>query len=115
MRVLPAHSEPVSAVQFSRDGTMLVSGSWDGYMSIESRPLGYGRTTDTPYRSRIWDTATGQCLKTIANEDNAPVAHVRFTPNSRFLFTSTLDSAVRLWDYQADKVVKVYGGHVNRK
>ncbi|GJN90154.1 hypothetical protein Rhopal_003153-T1 [Rhodotorula paludigena] len=96
MRVLPAHSEPVSAVQFSRDGTMLVSGSWDGYI-------------------RIWDTATGQCLKTIANEDNAPVAHVRFTPNSRFLFTSTLDSAVRLWDYQADKVVKVYGGHVNRK
>lgn len=32
MRVLPAHSEPVSAVEFSRDGTMIVSGSWDGYM-----------------------------------------------------------------------------------
>lgn len=32
LRVLPAHSEPVSSVQFSRDGTMLVSGSWDGYM-----------------------------------------------------------------------------------
>ena len=36
MRVLPAHSEPVSAVQFSRDGTMLVSCSWDGYMCVPS-------------------------------------------------------------------------------
>jgi COMPASS component SWD3 len=66
-------------------------------------------------RSRIWDTSTGQCLKTLVNEDNAPVASVRFTPNSKFLFTSTLDSAIRLWDYQADKVVKAYTGHVNRK
>ena len=27
----------------------------------------------TPGISRIWDTATGQCLKTLVNEDNAPV------------------------------------------
>lgn len=39
MRVLPAHSEPVSAVQFSRDGTMLVSCSWDGYMCVSPSPL----------------------------------------------------------------------------
>lgn len=32
MKVLPAHSDPVSGVQFNRDGTMIVSGSWDGYM-----------------------------------------------------------------------------------
>lgn len=35
MRVLPAHSDPVSAVQFNRDGTIIVSGSWDGYMSVK--------------------------------------------------------------------------------
>ena len=40
---------------------------------------------------------------------------MRFSPNSKFLFTSTLDSAVRLWDYQNDKVVKSYEGHQNRK
>lgn len=34
MRVLPAHSDPVSAVQFNRDGTIIVSGSWDGYMLV---------------------------------------------------------------------------------
>jgi COMPASS component SWD3 len=36
MRVLPAHSDPVSSVQFNRDGTMIVSGSWDGYMFVVS-------------------------------------------------------------------------------
>lgn len=35
MRVLPAHSDPVSAVQFNRDGTIIVSGSWDGYMLVK--------------------------------------------------------------------------------
>lgn len=69
----------------------------------------------SPDKSRIWDTSTGQCLKTLVNEDNAPVASIRFTPNSNFLFTSTLDSAIRLWDYQTDKVVKAYTGHTNRK
>lgn len=34
MKVLPAHSDPVSGVQFNRDGTMIVSGSWDGYMYV---------------------------------------------------------------------------------
>lgn len=34
MRTLPAHSDPVSAVQFNRDGTIIVSGSWDGYMFV---------------------------------------------------------------------------------
>ncbi|GAA5919647.1 hypothetical protein JCM5296_004786, partial [Sporobolomyces johnsonii] len=42
-------------------------------------------------------------------------SNVRFTPNSKFLFTSTLDSTIRLWDYQTDKILKSYTGHVNRK
>lgn len=40
---------------------------------------------------------------------------VFFSPNSKFIFASTLDSTVRLWDYQVDKTVKTYTGHVNRK
>lgn len=32
LRTLPAHSDPVSAVHFSRDGTMIVSCSHDGQM-----------------------------------------------------------------------------------
>lgn len=32
MKTLPAHSDPVSAVHFNRDGTMIVSCSHDGLM-----------------------------------------------------------------------------------
>ncbi|KAI5475311.1 WD repeat domain 5 [Pseudohyphozyma bogoriensis] len=74
MRVLPAHSDAVSGVQFNRDGTIIVSCSWDGYMS-----------------------------------------NVFFSPNSKFLFASTLDSTIRLWDFHTDKTLKTYVGHDNRK
>lgn len=32
LKVLPAHSDPVSAVDFNRDGTVIVSCSWDAHM-----------------------------------------------------------------------------------
>lgn len=34
MKTLPAHSDPVSAVHFNRDGTMIVSCSHDGLMYV---------------------------------------------------------------------------------
>jgi COMPASS component SWD3 len=42
-------------------------------------------------------------------------SHASFTPNSRFILTSTLDSTIRLWDWQHEKVVKSYTGHTNIK
>lgn len=53
------------------------------------------------YQSDLWD---------VVNRSN-----VSFTPNAKFILASTLDSTVRLWDYQADKTLKTYTGHVNRK
>ncbi len=32
IKILPAHSDPVSAVCFNRDGTLIVSSSYDGLM-----------------------------------------------------------------------------------
>lgn len=49
LKTLPAHSDPVSAVDFNRDGTLIVSSSYDGLC-------------------RIWDTASGQCLKTLIGQ-----------------------------------------------
>jgi COMPASS component SWD3 len=65
--------------------------------------------------SRVWDTATGQCLRTLVHEDNAPVTTVRFTPNGKHILAFTLDSCVRLWDYVAGTVKKTYQGHINQK
>ena len=96
MRALPAHSDPVSGVDFLRDGTMVVSCAGDGLV-------------------RIWDAGTGQCLKTLVDEDRRPVTSVRFTPNGKYVLAWTLDGCVRLWDYVGGTCVKTYQGHVNEQ
>lgn len=63
--------------------------------------------------SRVWDTSTGQCLRTLVHEDNPGVANVCFSPNGRFVLAFTLDNCVRLWDYVAGSVKKTYQGHRN--
>jgi len=98
MRQLPAHSDPVSDVDFIRDGTMVCSCASDGLI-------------------RIWDAGTGQCLKTLVDEDRKGVTAVRFAPNGKFVLAWTLDNSIRLWKYMgADGAcVKTYQGHINNK
>ncbi|TVY17761.1 WD repeat-containing protein 5 [Lachnellula arida] len=96
MRSLPAHSDPVGGVDFIRDGTLVCSCSTDGLI-------------------RVWDTATGQCLRTLVHEDMPPVTTVRFSPNGLYILAFTLDSCIRLWDYVSGHCKKTYQGHVNTK
>jgi COMPASS component SWD3 len=63
---------------------------------------------------RIWDAESGQCLKTLVDDDNPICSYVKFSPNSRFVLASTQDSTIRLWNYQTSKCVKTYTGHSNR-
>lgn len=65
--------------------------------------------------SRIWDTGTGQCLRTLVHEDNPPVTNVCFSPNGRFVLAWSLDSSIRLWDYVSGSVKKTYQGHRNKR
>ena len=97
LRLLPAHGEPITSCDFNRDGSLLVSCSYDGLC-------------------RIWDAGSGQCFKTIVNHpDNPSVGHVKFTPNGKFLLSSTMDSHIKLWDYSQGKSKKRYTGHKNEK
>lgn len=70
IKTLQAHSDPVSSLAYNPDGTMIVTGSHDGlmYVPFASPPP----TSDTSYR-RLWDATTGQCLKTIEDDQNAPM------------------------------------------
>lgn len=91
LQTLPAHSDPVTAVDFNRDGTLIVSSSYDGLC-------------------RIWDSDSGQCLKTLIDETNPPVSFVKFAPNGRFILTGTLDHKLKLWDFEKSKCLKQYEG-----
>ena len=75
LKVLPAHSDPVTAVDFNRDGSLIVSSSYDGLC-------------------RIWDAATGHCMKTLIDDENPPVSYVKFSPNAKFLLVGTLDNTL---------------------
>lgn len=95
IRAIPAHSEPITAVQFHPDGSFLVTGSYDGLV-------------------RFWDPTNGQCLTTLHEKGTPPIGSVRFSPNGKYILTSSLDSKVRLWDYVTSKRVRTYEGyHVN--
>jgi len=97
--------------------------------TLSSRPGGQ-RT----FGSRIWNSATGQCLKTLAESQNAiwcvlftllfhrPTStsqpfsqYVQFSPNSKYILSTAHDHAIRLWDYQTSRCLKTYTGHQNSK
>lgn len=75
LRVLPAHSDPVTAVAFNRDGSLIVSSSFDGLC-------------------RIWDASTGHCMKTLIDDENPPVSFAKFSPNGKFVLVGTLDNTL---------------------
>ncbi len=68
-------------------------------------------------RSRIWDTATGQCLRTLLllNEANPAVATSASRPTAATCSPSTSTAASALWDYipHPSTVRKTYQGHRN--
>ena len=92
MRELPAHSDPVGGVDFVGDGSMVCSCSTDGLI-------------------RIWDSGTGQCLRTLVDEDRKGVSGVRFAANGRYVAGWSLDGAIRLWRIGEGRCVKTYSGH----
>ena len=66
LREVPAHSDPVTGVDFNYDGTLMVSSSLDGLL-------------------RIWDTQSGHCLKTLFDKESPPVSSARFCPNGEWV------------------------------
>ena len=85
LRTLIGHTDPVTSVAFSPDGSTFVSGSHDDTI-------------------RMWDTETGSQLRTLTGHTDA-VMGVAFSPDGNVIASASANAAVRLWDAETGEVV----------
>lgn len=103
LHTVAAHSDPILSICLSPDDSIIVLGGYDGMM-------------------RLFDTELGQCIKTLtviashgtataltADVINHPISNVIMSPNGKYIFSSSLDGYIRLWEYLNNKVCKTYG------
>ena len=133
--LLKGHTNVISALAFSPDGTRLISGSFDKtarIWAIGSRQSAIGNPeclcvlrghTDYIYavaRSpdgtraatgsdddalKLWDARSGRLIKTLTGHTN-DVVSVAFTPDGRYLLSGSWDRTIRLWDGRTGAFIK---------
>jgi WD40 repeat protein len=100
--VLKGHRREITALSFNTDGTLLASGS--GYFS----PVAPSGSGEEEGGARVWGVADGS-LKAVFNGYVNPVSRLRFSPDSKLLFTAFEqggwnyeEQAYFLWDWAAN-------------
>ncbi len=87
-----AHSEGVTALAVSPDGAEVVTAAGDNSI-------------------RLWDTASGRLLRTLAEASSIDVATIAYTPNGENLIAGGRDGGLRMWSVQTGRVVREFKGH----
>ncbi|MEM7113490.1 MAG: hypothetical protein AAF614_13720 [Chloroflexota bacterium] len=88
--ILSGHTDAITAVSFSPDGTRLATASLDQQV-------------------KIWDTASGQELLTLEEHGRA-VNSVAFSPDGRLLASGSDDGTTILWNAETGERQRVLGG-----
>ena len=128
--VLSGHTNSVTSVTFSSDGTFLVSGGWDNTVKLWDVQTGgvvktfHGHTTSVLSVSisgdctmiasgsddrtiRLWDIQTKECLHVVEQQEEA--YHVCFSPMDSQSLISASDGKVWEWDISGCKINPVHG------
>ena len=87
---LSSHSEPVTRIAFSRDNTMVATGSSEG------GPRGTGILREIDPRVLVSDVATGHLVAGLDGHHDG-VKHIEFGVNRNILFTSNVGGLERRW------------------
>ena len=77
MRVLAGHESVITAVCISLDATKILSADYDGVI-------------------KLWDRATGECLRTI-QAHSQKISGLHLTVDGKFAASSSWDKTVKLW------------------
>lgn len=88
LRELPAHPGQVTALCYSPDGTKLITAANDTLL-------------------RVWNTQTGQLLRTYHGHQGTPIAGVAMLPDGQSAISGAVDDRVlHLWDIRTGKLLK---------
>eukprot|EP00747_Dinoflagellata_sp_TGD_P037086 gnl/TRDRNA2_/TRDRNA2_138867_c0_seq3.p1 gnl/TRDRNA2_/TRDRNA2_138867_c0~~gnl/TRDRNA2_/TRDRNA2_138867_c0_seq3.p1 ORF type:complete len:316 (+),score=41.11 gnl/TRDRNA2_/TRDRNA2_138867_c0_seq3:156-1103(+) len=97
----------------------------DGASTLAQAGLSDGCTVDIICRHRavaitssqdntvkLWDTETGDCLRTL--QSNEVVSSACFSPDGRNIVTASWDRCVKLWDAEDGKCLRTLAGHSDK-
>jgi len=90
---LKDHTNVVKSAAYSRDGSRIVTASLD----------------DT---ARIWDVASGRCLRVLKGHTHS-VFSAEFSPDGRRIATASADKTARIWDAATGATLMQLKGHTD--
>ncbi|CAE6378335.1 unnamed protein product [Rhizoctonia solani] len=131
------HEGGVESVQFSPDGSQIVSGSWD--TTIRVWDIKRERTVVGPLRGhtdwvrsialssdgskiitcsydctlRLWHTRTGATIGNPFEGHSSWVTSVAFSPHDAYVVSGGSDETVRLWDVRTGRQVQSFKDHAS--
>jgi len=91
--VFKKHTDSVGDVEFSPDGTLIVTASNDN-------------------TARLWDVKTSKQLHVLKGH-KGDVYRVAFSPDSKQVVTASEDKTARLWNTTTGKPITIFEGHKN--
>jgi WD40 repeat protein/serine/threonine protein kinase len=91
LRVLDGHSESIVKLEFSHDGSSLISGSSD-------------------HSAKLWRVADGSLLRTLDGHTDW-VRAVAFSPEDSMLATGSDDKSIKLWRVSDGSLLHTLTGH----
>jgi WD40 repeat protein len=130
---LRGHTDRVTSLATTKDGRLLISGSWDdkvGVWDLESgRRVAYLSGHDDSILAValngnedlvasagwdttiiIWDLKTGRALRELSGHRGA-ILNLMFSPGRNFLVSTSEDRTARLWDVDKGRPVLTLAGH----